>query len=389
VAGQPALRHQFRSLNAIAAFALTTPQWTEGFTDTSANENQAWPWLPGRGIKGVHATYEGYSCDIVAPGRPMPSLAVVGSRTSAQSGGVVVGTYRPRRALIEPDVDRPVLPPSLASRSRAQLVGVGLAVLAAVVVITIGLVARPSSPPAQPQWDQADQALTESFESTSLNTGLWNTCYWWECTIPTNKELQWYEPSQVRLMDGQVHLVAEALPVRTGDGETFPYRSGMISSGPAERDGRPKFAFTYGTVEARLQVPAGRGLWSALWMLPAFGESRPEVDIVEVLGHDTRTSYQSLHRTDRDREPLQHVERGSDLADGWHVYRLEWLPGSLRWYVDDRLVFTVEGEDVPDEPMYIMANLAVGGSWPGFPNNTTRFPASMSIDYIEVWPRGG
>jgi len=163
----------------------------------------------------------------------------------------------------------------------------------------------------------------------------------------------------------------------------------MISSGPAERDGRPKFAFTYGTVEARVRVPAGRGLWSALWMLPAFGDSRPEVDILEVLGHDTRTSYQSLHRTDRDSEPLQHAERGSDLADGWHVYRLEWLPGSLRWYVDDRLVFTVEGEDVPDEPMYIMANLAVGGSWPGFPNNTTRFPASMSIDYIEVWPRGG
>lgn len=52
------------------------------------------------------------------------------------------------------------------------------------------------------------------------------------------------------------------------------------SSGPSERGGKPKFAFTYGTVEARLRVPAGKGLWSALWMLPAFGDSRPEVVIV-------------------------------------------------------------------------------------------------------------
>jgi beta-glucanase (GH16 family) len=160
----------------------------------------------------------------------------------------------------------------------------------------------------------------------------------------------------------------------------------MISSGPSERGGTPRFAFTYGTVDARLRVPAGKGLWSALWMLPAFGHSRPEVDIVEVLGDNTRKSYQSLHRRDRKSKPLQHTERGVDLADGWHVYRLEWLPGRLRWYLDGKLVFTVKGYEVPDEPMYLMANLAVGGRWPGSPNESTRFPASLAIDYIKIRP---
>jgi beta-glucanase (GH16 family) len=241
------------------------------------------------------------------------------------------------------------------------------------MVVTTILVSQRSKP-----------IFDEGFEGDSLDTTVWSTCYWWECTIASNDELQWYEPSQVSVADGQLHLTAEARPVKTPDGETFPYRSGMISSGPVERGGKPRFAFTYGTVEARVRVPAGQGLWSALWMLPAFGDSRPEVDIIEVLGHETRKSYQSLHRENRDSKPFQHAERGSNLADGWHVYRLKWLPGELRWFIDGERVFTVKGEDVPDEPMYLIANLAVGGRWPGSPDDSTEFPASMSVDYIRI-----
>jgi beta-glucanase (GH16 family) len=231
--------------------------------------------------------------------------------------------------------------------------------------------------------------LDEDFEDPPLDTTVWNTCYWWGCTIASNDELQWYEPAQAKVADGQLNLTAEAVPVKTADGESFPYRSGMISSGPAERGAKPRFSFTYGTVEARLRVPAGQGLWSALWMLPAFGDSRPEVDIVEVLGHDTRTSYQTLHREDRDSKPFQGTNRGPDLADGWHIYRLDWLPRELRWYIDGHQVFTVKGKEVPDEPMYLIVNLAVGGRWPGSPDEFTRFPASLSVDYIRVrsWNR--
>ncbi|MEV1288764.1 glycoside hydrolase family 16 protein [Micromonospora sp. NPDC049679] len=253
--------------------------------------------------------------------------------------------------------------------------------------MTAGLAARISDDrPAEPAAQSAGELLRESFEGESLDASSWGTCYWWGCTIPSNKELQWYEPSQVTVSGGVLYLTAEAVPVENPDGERFAYRSGMISSGPSERGGKPKFAFTYGTVEARLRVPAGTGLWSALWMLPAFRDSRPEIDIVEVLGSNTRKSYQSFHGRDRKKKPLQHTEKGADLADGWHDYRLEWLPGRLRWYVDGKHVFTVKGDEVPDEPMYVMANLAVGGKWPRSPNETTRFPASLAIDYITVRP---
>jgi beta-glucanase (GH16 family) len=273
-------------------------------------------------------------------------------------------------------------------REPAQPVAIGLALVAAAVLVAgAALVPQFAAGRSGGAANHSRHALDEGFEGNSLDASVWNTCYWWECTIESNDELQWYESSQVKVDGGRLHLTAEAEPVTTAEGRRFPYRSGMISSGPAERDGEAKFSFTYGTVEARLRVPAGRGLWSALWMLPTAGGSRPEVDVVEVLGHDTRTSYQSLHRKDRDAKPFEHAERGTDLANGWHVYRLEWLPEKLRWYIDDELVFSVTGEEVPDEPMYVVANLAVGGRWPGRPDESTKFPSSLVIDYIEVRPR--
>jgi beta-glucanase (GH16 family) len=35
--------------------------------------------------------------------------------------------------------------------------------------------------------------------------------------------------------------------------------------------------------------------------------------------------------------------------------------------------------------MYLIANLAVGGDWPGNPDASTRFPGFMDIDYIRVF----
>lgn len=261
-----------------------------------------------------------------------------------------------------------------------------MAMALGVFVLAAGLAPWLSAPVAQRIGPSSHQQFIDGFEGKSLDLTAWHTCYWWGCTIGSNKELQWYEQSQVKVADGALHLTAEAVPVESPDGGRFRYRSGMISSGPSKRGGKPRFAFTYGTVEARLRVPAGKGLWSALWMLPAFGDNRPEVDIVEALGDNTRQSHHFLHTRNRDSKTFKHTGEGADLADGWHIYRLEWLPGALRWYLDGKLIFTVKGDEVPDEPMYVMANLAVGGRWPGSPNSSTQFPATLSVDYIEIRP---
>ena len=258
-------------------------------------------------------------------------------------------------------------------------------VLGAAAIVAVVAIALPQfAPSVRTDGSGFRELLDENFDGHTLNSAAWNTCYPWGCTIASNDEQQWYQRSQVTVADGELRLTAEARPTRASDGSWFPYRSGMISSGPAEPGGGPTLAFTYGTVEARLRIPAGKGLWSALWLLPAFGDSRPEVDIVEILGDDTRVSYHTLQRENRRSKPFQGVRRGADLADGWHVYRLVWLPQTLLWYVDGALVHSVHDDEVPDEPMYVIADLAVGGSWPGSPNRRTRFPASMTIDYLRI-----
>ena len=39
--------------------------------------------------------------------------------------------------------------------------------------------------------------------------------------------------------------------------------------------------------------------------------------------------------------------------------------------------------------MYIIANTAIGGWWPGSPDSTTEFPGNYQIDYIRAYQRPG
>ena len=77
--------------------------------------------------------------------------------------------------------------------------------------------------------------------------------------------------------------------------------------------------------------------------------------------------------------------QGVDFADGFHTIAIEWEKGEIRWYVDGTQRFRSR-TGVPDVPMFVMVNLAVGG-WAGSPDASTRFPAEYRVDYIKVWKK--
>lgn len=233
--------------------------------------------------------------------------------------------------------------------------------------------------------------LDASFDDGRLDPSVFNTCHWWGrdgCTIATNDELEWYLPEQVSVADGALRLIADRVPTNGSDGKTYPYRSGMVTTGPPpqDEDAPAKLAFTYGSVEARLRVPAGQGLWPALWLLPATRESRPEIDVLEVLGQDPSELIMHLHPENLRAESPGQTYRvpGPSLAEDWHTVRLDWSAGKLEFFVDDAPVWQVSGTQVPDEPMYVVLNLAVGGVYPGPPNETTAFPATFAIDSLRI-----
>ena len=195
------------------------------------------------------------------------------------------------------------------------------------------------------------------------------------CTNSGNHELEWYQPDEVFVENGLLRMRAQERSVKEG----FPYTSGMVTT-------HKKFSFQYGYVEARLKVPAGQGLWPALWLLPEDEHWPPEIDIHEVLGHQISTIYTTLHYTTDGKNHFSSGSswKGPDFSADFHTIGLLWEPHLIAWTIDGIERFAVT-DNIPQEPFYLLANLAVGGDWPGSPNASTVFPSYYDIDYIRIY----
>lgn len=220
-----------------------------------------------------------------------------------------------------------------------------------------------------------------------LDTAKWNTSYhFWHqpdggSTNERNNELQWYLPGNVSVENGAAKLTARAGRHRAPTGKSYSYTSGILSS-------HGKFEFMYGHLEVRMKVPAGRGLWPAFWTLPTPNTSPewpPEIDIMEVLGHQPTKVHFNLHYLENKRHTtVSGSYSGPDLSASLHTYGCLWEPGRLVFYLDGVEHHRIEGASVPAQPMYLLVNLAVGGDWPGAPNGNTLFPADLDVDYVRV-----
>ena len=233
--------------------------------------------------------------------------------------------------------------------------------------------------------------FSETFDGGTLSAERWTTCYWWDdngCTNLGNNELQWYRPANVAVEHGNLVLTARPGEVTGFQGRKFSYTSGMVTSGRMyeERALSDRFSFTYGFVEVRAKPPVGQGLWAAIWMLPSDHTSRPEIDIMEVLGHLPDVLEMHYHFGDGDSAGSEANIAG--LSDDFQTYGVDWSPEAIVWYLNGVEQWRYDNAStISDVPMYLLLNLAVGGDWPGAPDKTTRFPASFVVDYVHVWQR--
>lgn len=229
-------------------------------------------------------------------------------------------------------------------------------------------------------------AWRDEFDGAEIDRTRW--CLETGYTGASNAELEIYtdRPENLRLENGM--LVIEA---RQELLQGYRYTSGRLST-------RGLHAWTYGRFEARLKLPFGQGLWPAFWMLgddvaktgwPDCGE----IDIMEAIGKAPAMVRGTIHGPGYFRDDnigLDYFLPGQRLADNFHLFAVEWEPDQIRWYVDDKLFSTLTPRDVPgkwvfDHPFYIILNVAVGGAWPGYPDETTTFPQFMVVDYVRVY----
>lgn len=238
----------------------------------------------------------------------------------------------------------------------------------------------------------------DDFNGSELNRGDWNIelhAHGW-----VNNELQAYvdSPENIYLENGS--LVIKPIEQKNPDG-TVSYTSGRVNT-------QNKHDFKYGIFEARIKVPEGQGFLPAFWMMPTnenlYGQwpRCGEIDIMEVLGNDTDKSYGTIHYGNPHSESQGSYQlTAGSFSEEYHNFAVEWEPGRISWYVDGCLIHTendwysaTEGQGeitypAPfDQPFYLILNLAVGGNWPGNPDETTDIAsAALYVDYVKVYQK--
>ncbi|MEI7813024.1 MAG: glycoside hydrolase family 16 protein [Ignavibacteria bacterium] len=208
-----------------------------------------------------------------------------------------------------------------------------------------------------------------------------------------NNELEYYtfqDLDNARVKD--TVLVIEARDEKYGISN---YTSARLVS-------RKKGDWTYGRFEIRAKLPAGRGVWPAVWMLPTantYGNGswpdNGEIDIMEYVGYDKGKVHASTHCN------LYNFDHGNqktniitvpDAETAFHVYALEWNKDTIRAFVDSVKYFTVVNDNTGwqawpfDKDFHLILNVAVGGTWGGAKGvDPYIFPQQMVIDYVRVY----
>lgn len=268
--------------------------------------------------------------------------------------------------------------------------------IAVVAIVSTVILALSATSFAQtPVW-------SDEFDGTSLDWSKW--------TYDTggsgfgNQELQFYtaRTENVRVENGNL--------VITGLREN--YQGKQFTSARLKTHGR--FAFKYGTIEARIKVPdLANGLWPAFWMLgnnigqhtwPACGE----IDILEMgmrsaidEGVTNRRVSAAAHWDYQGSYALYNnvFTAPINLNTAFHVFKLNWTPQLLTAFVDTTQIWAMDISDIETnsleefhEPFFVLINLAVGGI--NFveildpAQITAPFPAEMLVDYVRVYDNG-
>ncbi len=214
------------------------------------------------------------------------------------------------------------------------------------------------------------------------STGLWRTTYdWGNRTLGSNGEQQYYSDSSVGVNPFSIsNGVLDIRAAPGGNPLNLPYNSGAITT-------EVSFSQLYGYFEIRAELPAGQGLWPAFWLLPADHSWPPELDIFEVLGNSPTTLYFSTHSSVQATQGTTLTV--ADVSKGFHTYGVMWGPQEVDLYIDGIETAAMPTPADMNKPMYMLANLAVGGYWPGSPNASTPFPADMLIDYVHAYAYPG
>jgi beta-glucanase (GH16 family) len=207
-----------------------------------------------------------------------------------------------------------------------------------------------------------------------------------------NNELQYYTASRANLYTKDDFLVIKAIKQN--------YKGKFYTSGRLRT--AKKADWTYGRFDIRAKLPEmQQGIWPAIWMLPTdytYGTwpQSGEIDIMEAVGLKPKTLYGTIHFGDpwpNNKWISGILDVKDDFNKEFHVFSVEWEPNEIRWYFDSVMYAKRVPEDLApkkwpfDQRFHMILNFAVGGNWPGPPDEATTFPKYFFVDYVRVYKK--
>ena len=291
-----------------------------------------------------------------------------------------------------------------------------LAIPRGLVVDSISLTMRSPLPRTEPvqSWSNSfvppgyALVFNDEFMDSELDRGRWFTRYIHESGTGDrlNDEQQRYTDNGSHVVkNGVLQLVAKRLatPARPG----VDYDSGMI---------RSDFTLRYGFLEARVKMPAARGISAAFWLNSDVSENGrinwpPEIDVFEFVNNGKDDLPDKIHIAasafpERSGVNYTYALPGFDkkhhdyhapfdFSDGFHTIGVEWTAKSLTTYVDGLKIVTREfqwryRDGEPAGPGHILFNLAIGGGWAGrYGIDDAAFPQAFEIDWVRAYQKQG
>ena len=229
----------------------------------------------------------------------------------------------------------------------------------------------------------------------------------YELGFVRNRELQWYQPENAFCENGMLVIEARQDTIQNPNYEPSHTswrknrKNALYSS--ASITTRGLHAWTYGKFEIKARIKTQNGLWPAIWTI---GQDRPwpfggEIDIMEYYGGNILANAawagknQNQVIWDDMRLPVSSFN-DPDWDTKFHIWEMVWTKNSIKIYMDDQLLNTIELEKTINRrgqpinpfmaPHFLILNLAIGGNAGGDPSDTP-FPSRYEIDYVRIYQK--
>ena len=206
-----------------------------------------------------------------------------------------------------------------------------------------------------------------------------------------NNELEYYtkaDSNNAIVKNGKLLIIAK----KENRGKNMYTSARLVTKGKGD--------WRYGRIEVSAKLPAGKGTWPAIWMLPTdwkYGgwPASGEIDIMENVGYNPDTVYSSVHTKSFNHVIGTQKTKGyylNDVSNAFHVYAIEWNKDRIEFFIDGQPFFSFSNtrkgfaEWPFDQQFHLILNVAMGGNWGGAHGVDEQLnEAVMEVDYVRVF----